>query len=156
MTDVLEGIRLFGFPLISLPGLGELALRLTVDLLAIFIIVRVIFYPRYREKTYFFSYFLVNISVFLLCIMLGRMQMNIGLAFGLFAVFSIIRYRTEGVPIKEMTYLFITIIVAVINALSVSSISYAEILAANAVLISAVYVLERYLLNQGDLVRTVR
>jgi len=94
-------------------------------------------------------YFLINISVFLVCILLNSLKLKIGFAFGLFAVFSIIRYRTEQIPIKEMTYLFVIIIIAVINALSVKKISYAEVLICNTIIVLSIYFLELKSLKQG-------
>lgn len=152
----MEGIELFGNPLINFAGLGELLLRFAIDFVVIYIIVGLIFYPRHRQRIYLFSYFLINVSVFFVCILLNSMQLQIGFAFGLFAVFAIIRYRTEPIPITEMTYLFVTIIVSVINALAVKTISYAELLVSNAVIVLSVFVLEMYLFKQGDMVKKIR
>jgi len=154
--EMLEEIRLFGNRLIDFSGAGELILRFGIDLLVIFIIIRLIFYPRYKQKSFTLSYFLINISVFLACILLNSMKLKIGFAFGLFAVFSIIRYRTEQIPIKEMTYLFVTIIIGVINALSVKKISYAELLICNFIIVISVYLLEIKCLKRGYDVKNVR
>ncbi|MFH1830244.1 MAG: DUF4956 domain-containing protein [Pseudomonadota bacterium] len=157
MTSLnLEQITLFGNTLVNYGSLGELVLKFGIDLLVIYIIIRWIFYPLYRQKNFFFSYFLINISVFLVCALLSSIQLKIGFAFGLFAVFSIIRYRTEQIPIREMTYLFVTIIVGVINALSTSNISYAEILFSNIVIVVSIYMLEKKCLPRGVLVKRVR
>ena len=75
------------------------------------------------------------------------MDINIGFAFGLFAVFAILRYRTDPIPIKEMTYLFIVITTGVINALSANNVAFSEVLFANAAIVVLTYFLERYWVN---------
>ncbi|MBP8849037.1 MAG: DUF4956 domain-containing protein, partial [Breznakibacter sp.] len=86
---------------------------------------------------------LISMVVFLLCMLLSSVKLQMGFAMGLFAVFSIIRYRTDAIPIKEMTYLFVVIGVSVINALSNKKISYLEIVFSNLVLIAIIYGLEK-------------
>jgi Ca2+/Na+ antiporter len=87
--------------------------------------------------------------------MLGSIKLKIGFAFGLFAVFSIIRYRTEQIPIREMTYLFTVIILAVLNALSNGSLSYAELLLANTAVLVTVFLLEKNFLYNKELVQRI-
>jgi len=156
MLETIQSLELFGNPLIDFGGVGELALRFAIDLAVIYTVIKWIFYPIYRHRTFFFSCFVVNIAVFLVCIILNSIKLKIGFAFGLFAVFSIIRYRTEQIPIKEMTYLFVTIIVGVINALSVKNISYAELLLSNGIIIVSLFLLEYKLLPTADNVKKVR
>ena len=156
MLENLENIELFGNQIVDLVDLGELFLRFAVDLAVVFIIVRLIFYPLYKNRNYLFSYILINVSIFLVCILLSTIKLKIGFAFGLFAVFSIIRYRTEPIPIKEMTYLFVVIIIAVLNSLSVKKISYAEVLLSNAIMVFCVYALEYLKIFKGLDVKRVR
>jgi Ca2+/Na+ antiporter len=87
--------------------------------------------------------------------MLASIKLKIGFAFGLFAVFSIIRYRTEQIPIREMTYLFTVIILAVLNALSTGSLSYAELLLANTAVLVTVFLLEKNFLYNRELVQRI-
>ena len=84
-------------------GLGELMLRFFFNLLVIFVIVRCFYYPKSQRRDYFFTFTLISISVFLLIFLMGGVKLKIGFALGLFAIFGIIRYRTESVPIREMT-----------------------------------------------------
>ena len=88
-----------------------------------------------------------NSLIFFFASILGSMTVNLGFAFGLFAVFAILRYRTDPIPIKEMTYLFIVITIGVINALSSSEVSYAELLFTNIALVLLTYFLETYWQN---------
>ncbi|MCB0813068.1 MAG: DUF4956 domain-containing protein, partial [Flavobacteriales bacterium] len=90
-----------------------------------FVLIRVIYYPIHRKKDYLFTYFLFNILIFFLCVLLNNVKLSIGFAFGLFAIFGILRYRTEQIGIKDMTYLFSVITLAVINALVSKKVSIA-------------------------------
>ena len=90
-----------------------------------------------------FTYFLISLTVFLLCILLDNVKLQLGFALGLFAIFGIIRYRTDPIPIKEMTYLFLVIGISVVNALSNKKITHAELLFANSIIIFVAYGLER-------------
>ena len=92
---------------------------------------------------YFFTYFLISLTVFLLCILLDSVKIELAFALGLFAIFGIIRYRTDPIPIKEMTYLFLVIGVSVINALANKKISYSELVFANLMIIAVTYGLEK-------------
>jgi hypothetical protein len=91
-----------------------------------------------------FTFYLVGTVVFFLCFTLKKYEINLGLALGLFAIFGILRYRTDPLKVKEMTYLFIVIGLSVINALSNKKMSYIEILTANSVVILMAYYLDRY------------
>lgn len=151
-----EQYSIFGITLINFNNFGFLFIKLLTDLFFTFLIIRVIFYPIYKERDYLFTSFLINITVFLICFLLGSIQLKIGFAFGLFAVFSIIRYRTEQIPIRQMTYMFTVIIVAVLNALSDETISYAELILANSVILLTIFILERNLLHSKDIVKVIK
>lgn len=93
-----------------LPGFAdELAVRFVIDLACAFVLVRFIYYRYYRRSDLFLTFFSFNLTIFLMSFMLNRVKMSIGAAFGLFAVFSMLRYRTEGLSAKDMTYLFLLI-----------------------------------------------
>ncbi|MBW8050759.1 MAG: DUF4956 domain-containing protein [Cytophagales bacterium] len=151
----LEKIKFFGSQLIDVNDLGELVFRFAINLLFVFIIIRLIFYPIYKQKQYLFTYFLFNITIFLVCILLSNVKLKIGFAFGLFAVFSILRYRTETIPIREMTYLFVIITMGVINALSSKKVSYAELLFTNVVIVFTIYGLERIWFQKKELIKDI-
>jgi hypothetical protein len=143
MLNDLAQFTIFGIQLINPHDFGHLLLKLLIDCFFVLIIIRGIFYPVYREINYVFTTILINIAIFLICFLLGSINLKIGFAFGLFAVFSIIRYRTEQIPIRKMTYLSTVIIVAVLNALSDNNISYAELLLANMAIVLAAFILEK-------------
>lgn len=99
-------------------SLTELAIRFLLNLLTCFIITRFLYYPKSRRTDYYFTFMAFSSAMLLLLHKMGSVEVGIGLTLGLFAIFGIIRYRTETVPIREMTYLFIIIAVAAINGLS--------------------------------------
>ncbi len=122
----------------------KMIFRFTLNFIFLTVIIRFIYYPDSKRKDYVFTYYLISIIVFFLCFTLKKYEMDIGMALGLFAIFGIIRYRTNPVDIKEMTYLFVVIGVSIINALANKKMSYAEILTANAVIIVVLVLIEKY------------
>lgn len=96
----------------------DLLLRLIVNTSFIIIIARYFYFPKARRKDFFFTYILVGFCIFMLIHLMGDAKIKTGIAMGLFAIFCIMRYRTESVPIREMTYLFLIISLAAINGLA--------------------------------------
>ena len=109
-----------------------------------FIAIRLIYYPKSKDGNYLFTFSVFNLVSFLICYLLQNTPIEMGFALGLFAVFGILRYRTETLPIKEMTYLFLIIGIAMINALSKSVVSWEELIFANGLLLLAVFLLETF------------
>lgn len=95
----------------------DFGIRTLINLTAITILVRFLYYPTYKNSDFVFSYFLFNFIVFILTIFLHNVEVSMGLTFGLFAIFSMLRYRTESISIKEMTYLFVSIAIAMLCAI---------------------------------------
>lgn len=148
-------LSFFDVKFFDAPRFLELVFRFTFDLIVTLVIVRFIYFSKNKRKDYLFTYILIGLTVFLLCILLDSVDLQLGFALGLFAIFGIIRYRTNPIPIKEMTYLFIIIGVSVINALSNESISYAELIFTNLVIIGAVWMLERVFLLEHEATKTL-
>ena len=123
----------------------NLMIRFGFNLSIAFIIIKLI-YQRNRANNldFVFTYFMFNSLIFFFAFLLSSITINMGFAFGLFAVFAILRYRTDPIPIKEMTYLFIVITIGVINALSSAEVSHAALLFTNITLVVLTYFLERY------------
>ncbi len=135
---------------------AQLLIRFGLNLLVTFVVVFFIYARNSRRKDFFFSYFAISITVFTLCFLLESVKLELGFALGLFAIFGIIRYRTDAIPIKEMTYLFVVIGISVINALSNKKVSYSELLFTNTVIVSAMWGLEKILnLRQGASLRII-
>lgn len=123
----------------------EIALHFAANLLSCWIIVRLIYQSKAKRRDYVFTFTMVSASVFLLCRMLSGVELDLAFALGLFAIFGIIRYRTNAVPIREMTYLFLVIAVAVMNALAPLSMDILEVGVGNAALWVLAMLLERVL-----------
>ena len=103
-----------------------------------------------KRKEFYFSYFAISIAVFLLVFLLESVTLELGFALGLFAIFGIIRYRTDAIPPKEMTYLFVIIAVSVINALSEDHVGYIGLTLVNLLLIGTLGALEKVLLMRQE------
>tara|TARA_B100000965_G_C19350876_1_gene651753 strand:- start:103 stop:744 length:642 start_codon:yes stop_codon:yes gene_type:complete len=140
---LLDGLEFLGTPLFDSKDFFKLIVKTAFNLSIILIIVRYIYYPITKNKDYLFTYLLISLTVFLLCILLDSVKIELAFALGLFAIFGIIRYRTDPIPIKEMTYLFLVIGVSVVNALANKKISYSELLFANFLIVAVTYGLER-------------
>ena len=126
-------------------GLIHLMIRFGFNLSIAFIIIKLIYHRnRSSNLDFVFTYFMFNSLIFFFAYLLGNITINMGFAFGLFAVFAILRYRTDPIPIKEMTYLFIVITIGVINALSGNEVSYTILLFTNITLVVLTYFLETY------------
>ncbi len=117
--------------------------RFLINLVAIYVAAVKIYYKRRKNRDYLFTMYMFNLIVFIMCYLLSSNELSIGFAFGLFAIFSILRYRTEQVPIREMTYLFVAISIAVINALGNDSISITAMLSANVITLGLIYFIEK-------------
>lgn len=128
--------------------------RLAVDLVSVFILIRLIYYPNYRTKEFFFTFFIFNLIIFLITYMMNQVEMSMGAAFGLFAVFSIMRYRSEDISIKDLTYLFLVIAIGLITA--VSKGGWDELALINLIIIALTLLLETNLLMKRELGKSVQ
>jgi len=135
-------IRFAGIEIIDIRAFLGLLFRFALNFSVIMVLVRWLYYSKTKRKDYLFTYILISSLVFLLCFLLENVTLQIGFALGLFAIFGIIRYRTNAIPIKEMTYLFLIIGVSVINALSNASTSLTDLLFSNIIIILITYGLE--------------
>ncbi len=109
----------------------KMLFRFATNLTFLTVIIRFLYFRKTRRREYAFTYYMIGTIVFFLCFTLKKFELDMGMALGLFAIFGILRYRTNPIPIKEMTYLFVTIGISVINSLANHKMSYAEILAVN-------------------------
>jgi hypothetical protein len=148
-------MELFGIKIMVVPDFLELVLRFAFNFLIVMILVRVLYYPVAKRKDYLFTYILIGTTVFLLCFLLENVKLQLGLALGLFAIFGIIRYRTNTMPIKEMTYLFIIIGISAINALANKKVSYTELLFTNLAVIAVTFGLEKLWLLKHESRKTI-
>ncbi|EAR01337.1 DUF4956 domain-containing protein [Maribacter sp. HTCC2170] len=133
----------------------KMLFRFVINIAFLSLIIRVLYYKGSKRKDYVFTYYMISIIVFFLCFTLKKYELDIGMALGLFAIFGIIRYRTDPIEIKEMTYLFVVIGVSVINSLANKKMSYAEILAANAIIVFAMLMIERVWLLKHEVSKQI-
>lgn len=131
-----------------------LLIRLGVDLMAVIILIRFIYYPIYRRTNLFLTFFVFNAVIFLLTYLLNQVQLSMGAAFGLFAVFSMLRYRTEGLSVKDMTYLFVVIALGLISAICQGGAIQLVLL--SALILSCVYLPESNWLYQRESCKSVQ
>ncbi|MCB0429559.1 MAG: DUF4956 domain-containing protein [Flavobacteriales bacterium] len=128
--------------------------RLAVDFASVFVLVRLIYYPIYRNREYFFTFFIFNLIIFLITYLLNKVDMSMGAAFGLFAVFSMLRYRTEGISMKDMTYLFLVIAIGLLTAVTKGSAD--EFILLNAIIIGVTYLLESNILIKKEASKVIQ
>ena len=123
-------------------GVGVLLSRLVLDLSFTFLVVRGVYTRLYHRRDYAFTYLLLNLVTFSLSFVLSQVRVDLGFAMGLFAVFGILRYRTESIEVRNLTYLFVVIGLAVLNALVTTDVSLWELLLVNSVIVGMVTWLE--------------
>jgi Domain of unknown function (DUF4956) len=145
VTDLFlpDNVNIAGIQLLDMQNFLELLIRFILNLTVTIVLVRWLYYSTTRRKDYLFTYILISTTVFLLCFLLESVKLQIGFALGLFAIFGIIRYRTNPMPIKEMTYLFLVIGISVINSLSSTDTSLVDLLFSNLVIIFITFGLEK-------------
>lgn len=139
--EISNQISFLGVPLCDTQSLLHLLMRFAFNLIVTWIIARYCYYVKSQRRDYVLTYMLFGAAMFLLIFLMESVSIQIGMTLGLFAIFGVIRYRTETVPIREMTYLFIFICVAVINGLALN-ISYVELIAANLLLLLLIWTVE--------------
>lgn len=129
-------------PLASVGGLWEFLIRFGFNLVMIFVIVIFVYYRNHKNKDFVFTYFLFNIINFLICFLLSTAKLKMGFAFGLFAIYSILRYRTVTIPVREMGFFFVAVTLGIINALASLDNFYIELISANLVLVALTFILD--------------
>lgn len=153
-TDGEVGATMLGIPLCDTTSLLQLALQFFINIVVCYIIVRYFYYPKSHRKDFAVTFVLFSTAVFLLLFFMKSVGIDVSIGLGLFMIFGIMRYRTEMVPIREMTYLFLTIATAVINGSNLM-VSYAELLTANILIIAVLAVLEGVVMRGRTATRLV-
>ena len=133
----------------------KLAFRLIINIVFMTIIIRYLYYPITKRKDYLFTYYLIGVITFFLCFGLKKLEIDTGMGLGLFAIFGIIRYRTDTIEIKEMTYLFLIIGISVTNSLASSKISILEMALINFSVVGITYGLEYLWLLEHETRKTI-
>ncbi len=140
----------FDIPFWSGIDMLEMVVRFAQNLFFVFVLVKFL-YLKYENNTYYaFTYIALSVVIFMICFLLNTVKLELGFALGLFAIFGILRYRTDAIPIKEMTYLFVVIGITVINSLSNKLISHSELLGANLLILWIIWILEHNKLLKSE------
>lgn len=126
----------------------EMLLRFGFFMVMLWFIVHFMYYRKTHRRDYFFTLILLSVSIFFLIYLLGSVKVKIGFALGLFAIFGVLRYRTETIPVREMSYMFGVISLSVINALA-DSLSVVELLVPNLSIAFLIWMFETFVLR-GD------
>lgn len=133
----------------------DLIIKGVFNTLVVLYLVRILYYKSTPRKDFLFTYILISLVVFFMIMLLENIDVKLGFALGLFAIFSMLRYRTRQIPIREMTYLFLVIGVSLINALANRRVSYAELVLTNITVMVVTYLLERKFLLQHETKREI-
>ncbi len=141
-----------GFALFEKLG-TKFFIRLAIDILSVIVLIRLIYYPVYKNKENFSTLFVFNIIMFLVTFILNKSEMSTGAGFGLFAVFSMLRFRTEGINTKDMTYMFLVIAMGLITALSKGS--WLEISLLDLIILLVAFLLETTVLMKKEVSQLV-
>jgi hypothetical protein len=126
-----------------MPDLGFFLLAFAVNLLVAVVAVRFIYYPRTHNKPYVFTFLAFNTVIFFVLSFLASTELGVGVGFGLFAILSILRYRTDPIPIREMTYLFVITALAVMNSAGIDGGAWPQLVAADTAVLGVLLALEK-------------
>jgi hypothetical protein len=134
--------------------------RLVIDLATVFVLVRYIYFPIYRHREYFFMFVIFNLIIFLVSFLLNKIELSMGAAFGLFAVFSMLRYRTENISIKDMTYLFLSIAIGLVSAVTKikgapDEYEYLFLIGINGIVLLITYLLESKIFTKKEMIKSI-
>lgn len=134
-------INFLGVPLFDSMSLWTLLFRFALNFLVCWIIIRLFYYRKSKRRDYYFTFMMFAVVIFLIITLMDNMKMNVAYALGLFAIFGMIRYRTETLRIREMTYLFVVMGVSIINGQALTT-SYIELFITNILVILAIWAFE--------------
>jgi hypothetical protein len=126
-------------------SVGGVLLRFVMNMFFLFILIKSLYFRYSKKENFLFTFFLIGIIVFFICTMLKDIQIGVGMGFGLFAIFSILRFRTRNFSIKDMAYIFATIGISVVNSLKMNDFPIIGSVIINVIIVSAVFILEEYL-----------
>lgn len=132
------------------PDLLQMLLHICLNFLVIFILVHFLYFPKSKQRNFYFTFMMISLAIFLLVYYMMfaledlKSKTSMGIGIGLFGIFSIMRYRTDAMPVREMTYLFVVVALSVVNAIG-ANIEFVELVAANVITLGMTLVLEKSL-----------
>jgi hypothetical protein len=150
--DTLQTIQTASFELFDNLS-SKFFIRLLIDIVSVFVLIRLIFYKNYKKADQYLTFFAFNLVIFLITYLLNKVEMSMGAAFGLFAVFSMLRYRTESISTKDMTYLFLVIAIGLLSAISKGG--WDELALLNGIILFATFLLESNWLIKKEFTKNI-
>lgn len=150
--DTLQTVQAASFELFDKLS-SKFFIRLFIDLISVFVLIRLIFYKNYKKADQYLTFFAFNLVIFLITYLLNKVEMSMGAAFGLFAVFSMLRYRTESISTKDMTYLFLVIAIGLLSAISKGG--WDELALLNSIILIATFLLESNWLIKKEFTKNI-
>lgn len=150
--DTLQTVQSASFELFDKLS-SKFFIRLFIDLASVFVLIRLIFYKNYKKADQYLTFFAFNLVIFLITYLLNKVEMSMGAAFGLFAVFSMLRYRTESISTKDMTYLFLVIAIGLLSAISKGG--WDELALLNGIILTATFLLESNWLIKKEFTKNI-
>lgn len=150
--DTLQTVQAASFELFDKLS-SKFFIRLFIDLASVFVLIRLIFYKNYKKADQYLTFFAFNLVIFLITYLLNKVEMSMGAAFGLFAVFSMLRYRTESISTKDMTYLFLVIAIGLLSAISKGG--WDELALLNGIILTATFLLESNWLIKKEFTKNI-
>ncbi len=130
-------------------SLWSLLIRFLMNLIFLFILIKLLYFRYTKKEKFLFTFFLIGVTVFFICSILKDVTIDIGIGLGLFAIFTILRFRTRNFSVKDMAYIFTTIGISVINSVNTQSINLIGFCIINAIIILTAFILEEYLKNNS-------
>lgn len=150
--DTLQTVQSASFELFDKLS-SKFFIRLFIDLASVFVLIRLIFYKNYKKADQYLTFFAFNLVIFLITYLLNKVEMSMGAAFGLFAVFSMLRYRTESISTKDMTYLFLVIAIGLLSAISKGG--WDELVLLNGIILTLTFLLESNWLIKKEFTKNI-
>ena len=140
---------------LNTPEFWSVMLRFAINLVFLFLIIRVIYFRYSKKEKFVFSFFLMGIMIFFIGSMMTTLILQMSVAFGLFAVFAILRFRTRNFTIKDMSYIFTIIGISVINSLNLSDFPLLGGIIINSIIVLSAYILEEFLVKYKSDTHTI-
>lgn len=129
--------------------------RLAIDVVSMIILIRLIYYKVYGRRDFFFTFFMFNVIIFIITVLLNsNAGFSLGAAFGLFAIFAMLRYRTEDISTRDMTYLFMSITIGLISSINMGTMI--EIVIINAIILLTAFLIEGNVFAKPEFVKTIQ
>ena len=136
-----SGLDFLGVPLFDAQSFWTMVIRFLFNLIVCWVIIHCFYYKKANRKDYYFTFIMFAVVIFLIISLMENMKMNIAYALGLFAIFGMIRYRTETIKIREMTYLFVVMGISIVNGMALST-SYVELVTVNLLVVLTIWLLD--------------